>query len=299
MKAIRTDLALEARELWQESAGEETRLSGVIAREEEVRGHRVHRVKILNDAGAKALGKPIGNYSTVELCGVARRDEDVFPRAIDTVADELAAMLPAGEGCVLVVGLGNRSITPDAVGSAAIDHVMVTRHLVEKLPDLFGSLRQVSAIAPGVLGMTGMESREVIAGVAARISPVCIIVIDALASRRVARLCHTIQITDTGIIPGSGVGNARAAINRETLGVPVIAVGVPTVVDISAIVSDIAAESGAPLPEHILAEYSDQLMVTPKEIDVRISDVGRIIGYAINSVLQPGVTLADMDVFLS
>lgn len=299
MRNIRTDLALEAREIWQEDAGQQTQLSGVIAREEQVRGHTVHRVKIINQDGAKALGKPIGSYSTVELCGVARRDEDVFPRAIDTVADELTAMIPEGDECVLVVGLGNRGITPDAVGTCTVNHVMVTRHLVEKLPDLFGSFRQVSAIAPGVLGMTGVESREIIAGVAERIRPSCIIVIDALASRKISRLCNTIQITDTGIIPGSGVGNARAAINRETLGIPVIAIGVPTVVDISAIVADIAAETGIPFPEHVMNEYGSQLMVTPKEIDVRITDVGRIIGYAINTVLQPGVSLADMDVFLS
>lgn len=299
MKNIRTDLALEAREIWQEDAGEQTQLEGVIAREETIRGLAIHRVKITNEKGAETLGKPIGSYTTVELNGVARRDEDVFPRAIQTVADELTPMLPKSDGCVLVVGLGNRGITPDAVGTCTVNNIMVTRHLVERLPDMFGTMRQVSAIAPGVLGMTGVETREIISGVAERVSPVCIIVIDALASRKISRLCNTVQITDTGIIPGSGVGNARSAINQETLGVPVIAIGVPTVVDISAIVADIAAEVEIPFPEHVMEEYGTQLMVTPKEIDVHITDVGKIIGYAINTVLQPGVSISDMDVFLS
>lgn len=299
MKNIRTDLALEAREIWQEDADDQTQLSGVIARERKINGMTVSRVKIVNEEGVRNLNKPIGNYSTVELNGVARRDEDVFPRAIQAVAGELAPMLPKGGGCVLVVGLGNSGITPDAVGNNAVEHVMVTRHLVERMPDMFGTLRPVSAIAPGVLGMTGVESREIIEGVANHIKPDCIIVIDALASCKLSRLCKTIQITDTGIIPGSGVGNARAAINKETMGIPVVAMGVPTVVDIRTIVKDIAESAKVTLPDTVLEEYGSQLMVTPKEIDVHISDVGRIIGYAINTVLQKGVSIADMDIFLS
>ena len=299
MRNIRTDLALEAREIWQEDAGEQTKLLGVIAHEEKVRGHTVHRVDITNEKGAESLGKPIGRYVTVELSGVARREDEVFPRAIKTVADELKNIMPQSDGCVLVVGLGNRGITPDAVGTCSVENVMVTRHLVENLPEYFGSYRRVSAIAPGVLGMTGVESREIISGVAQKVTPECIIVIDALASRKISRLCNTIQITDTGIIPGSGVGNARAAINKETLGTPVIAIGVPTVVDISAIIADISSESGCDFPEHIMEEYCESLMVTPKEIDVRISDVGKIIGYAINAALHPELSLADIDAFLS
>lgn len=299
MRNIRTDLALEAREIWQEDAGAQTRLSGVIAKEYSVRGHTVHRVSITDKNGAEALGKPIGNYSTVELHGIARRDTDVFPRAIETVADELREVMPVCNGCVLVVGLGNRDITPDAIGSSTINHIMVTRHLVEKLPELFGAYREVSAIAPGVLGMTGVESLEIIAGVAARINPECVIAIDALASRKANRLCSTIQITDTGIIPGSGVGNSRAAINQETLGIPVIAIGVPTVVDISSVICDIAHEAQISFPAHIMDEYSSGLLVTPKEIDTQTEDASRIIGYAINRVLHPDISIEDMDMFLS
>ena len=299
MRNIRTDLALEAKELWQENADEQSSLAGVIAREENILGHKVHRVEIINEEGEKALGKPCGNYITVELNGVSVREEDVFPRAIKVVADELELLLPKGRGEVLVAGLGNRGITPDAVGSGTVEKIIVTRHLVEKLPAYFKNFRPVSAIAPGVLGMTGVESREIIAGVASKIKPSCIIAIDALASRKISRLCNTIQITDTGITPGSGVGNARAAINSETMGIPVIAIGVPTVVDIATVIFDIEAESGVEFSQSIIEEYGKSLMVTPKEIDVNIEDVSKIIGYGINSALQPEVSIADMDMFLS
>ncbi len=295
MQNLRTDLALEAREIWQESAKDQTELSGVIASEREVMGHKVHEVKIINDEGARSLNKPRGTYITVELSGVARREDKVFPRAIKTVSDALLSILPKGDGSILIVGLGNRAITPDAVGGASVDNVMITRHLVDNLPEYFSSFRKVSAISPGVLGTTGVESYEIIAGVAKRISPDCIIVIDALASRSIDRLCNTIQITDTGIVPGSGVGNARAAINKETLKVPVIAIGVPTVVDVSSIIYDVAYSNNISVPEG----YGESLMVTPKEIDIRISDVGKIIGYAINMALQPEITIEDMDTFLS
>lgn len=298
MRNFRTDLALEARELWRESAGEQSELSGVAASEEKVLGHTVHRVEILDETGEKALNKPRGSYITVGLVGVSRREEEVFPRAIKVVADELSKLLPkAGE--VLIAGLGNRGITPDAVGSASVEKVMVTRHLIEKLPEYFGNFRPVSAISPGVLGMTGVESREIIAGVASKIKPSCIIVIDALASRKISRLCNTVQITDTGITPGSGVGNSRAEISEKTMGIPVIAIGVPTVVDIASIIFDIEADCGITFDEGIIEEYGKSLMVTPKEIDVSIEDVAKIIGYGINAALQPGVSVSDMDMFLS
>lgn len=299
MNNIRTDLALEAREVWQESAEENTALRGVWARELETDGFRVTRVKILNEEGAAALGKPCGAYTTIELEGISRRDTQSFPSAISVVSEELKKILPEVNGGVLVVGLGNADITPDAVGKCAVENVMVTRHLVEKMPELFGNLRPVAAVVPGVLGMTGVESGEIIRGVAEHIKPECVIVIDALASMKLSRLCKTIQITDTGIVPGSGVGNARSAITRETVGYPVIAVGVPTVVDIATIISGFADDSGIDIPGEKLSEYSERLLVTPKDIDVNISDIGRILGYAINTVLQKGVSIAEMDEFLS
>ena len=299
INGVRTDLALEAREVWEDSASSQTELRGVWARDLTVDGLNVTRVKILDDVGAETLGKPKGAYTTIELSDISHRTGQAFPKAIKAVASEMRELFPKTGGCVLIVGLGNDAITPDAVGSSAVKHVMVTRHLVEKVPDLFGGMRKVSAVVPGVLGMTGVESGEIIKGVAERIKPDFIIVIDALASMKLSRLCSTVQITDTGIVPGSGVGNARAAINEETMGVPVIAVGVPTVVDIATIVCDIAEEAGLNVPEELLKNYSSRLLVTPKEIDTRISDVGRIIGYAINMVLQKGITIKEMDAFFA
>ncbi len=299
LNKARTDLALEAREVWQESTEAVGELRGVRAKEEKVFGFTVSRVKITDSEGAKALGKPVGSYTTIELDGISRRDVEAFPKAIKAVANELSYLLPKGEGSVLVVGLGNEGITPDAVGKSTVEHIMVTRHLVEKFPEVFGHMRRVSAVTPGVLGMTGVESGEIIRGISERIAPDFIIVIDALASMRLGRLCRTVQITDTGIVPGSGVGNARAAITKETMGVPVIALGVPTVVNIATIVESFAEDSGIRIPESALSEYSEKLLVTPKDIDVHIADMGRILGYAINSAIQKGITIEEMDEFLS
>ncbi len=299
MRNVRTDLAMEARELWQENAKDQTKINGVAAEEIEKNGFAVHRVQIIDRAGEQALGKPIGKYTTIELEGLSRRDEDLFCRAIQTLCEELQPMLPQDLGCVLVVGLGNHNITPDAVGSKTVEHIMVTRHLVDQIPELFGALHPVAAIAPGVLGMTGVESREIIKSIADQIRPDCILVIDALASRKLSRLCKTVQVTDSGIVPGSGVGNARAAITKESMGVPVVAIGVPTVVDINTIAYELAEAAKVKLPKEVLQELGEPMMVTPKEIDVHISDVARIIGYAINSVLQKGITISEMDTFLS
>lgn len=299
MNNIRTDLALEAREVWKESAEETSELRGVSARELVSNGFPVTRVTILDEEGERALRKKRGSYITVELSGISRRDAKTFPKAIETIAGELSHILPEGRGCVLIVGLGNDGITPDAVGKSTVENIVVTRHLVDTLPELFGNLRPVSAVTPGVLGMTGVESGEIIRGVCDKVKPDFIIVIDALASMRLSRLCKTVQITDTGIVPGSGVGNARAAITRETMGVPVIAIGVPTVVDIATIIRSFADDSGVEISPEKLSECSEKLLVTPKDIDIHISDIGRILGYAINSVLQSDMSIEDMDSFLS
>ncbi len=299
MNNSRTDLASEAREVWQENEKNTTELRGVRAEDSETEGFRVSRVEILDEDGARKLGKPVGSYTTVELQGISRRDVDIFPRAIRAVAKELSALLPDGSGAVLIAGLGNRGITPDAIGAETVSHIMVTRHLVDTLPALFGKMRPVSAVAPGVLGMTGVESSEIIRGVIKSVSPDCIIVIDALASMRLERLCKTVQITDTGIVPGSGVGNSRRAINKKTMGIPVIAMGVPTVVNIETIIEGFAENANIEIPKSALSDYGERLLVTPKDIDVHISDMGRILGYAINSALQKDITIEEMDEFLS
>ena len=297
----RTDLALEAKELWTESAEKETKLEGVRARDSLREGYQVTTVDILDEQGASSLGKPVGSYVTVQLDALARREEDAFGRAARAIAAELGGLLrlPEGAAC-LVVGLGNRAITPDAIGPGVADHTMVTRHLVEQVPEHFGSFRPVAALAAGVLGTTGVESGELVKAVAEKIRPGCVIAVDALASRSMDRVCSTVQLADTGIVPGSGVGNHRTALNRETLGVPVIAVGVPTVVDAGTLAADILAEAGQErLDPEALAGAGEGLMVTPRDIDQRVADLVKVIGYGINLALHPGLTVEDVDLFLS
>ena len=297
----RTDLALEAKELWTESAEKETKLEGVRARDSLREGYQVTTVDILDEQGASSLGKPVGSYVTVQLDALARREEDAFGRAARAIAAELNGLLKRPEEATcLVVGLGNRAITPDAIGPGVADHTMVTRHLVEQAPEHFGSFRPVAALAAGVLCTTGVESGELVKAVAEKIRPGCIIAVDALASRSMDRVCTTVQLANTGIVPGSGVGNHRAALNRETLGVPVIAVGVPTVVDAGTLAADILAEAGQEgLDPEALAGAGEGLMVTPRDIDQRVADLVKVIGYGINLALQPGLTIEDVDLFLS
>lgn len=295
----RTDLALEARELWRQSAGETTRLEGVEAGERRREGWTVTAIRITGPAGVEALGKPEGNYITLELAGLEHREEGAFGRAVRALAEELRALLPSSGG-VLVAGLGNRAITPDAIGPQAYDHTLITRHLVDQMPEHFGHLRPVAGLAAGVLGTTGVESGQMIQAVARQIQAGCIIAVDALASRSLSRVCSTIQLADTGITPGSGVGNHRHALNRETMGIPVIALGVPTVVDGATLAADILAEAGrGELEPEALAGTGASLMVTPRDIDSRVADLSKVIGYGISLAINPQLTLEDMELMLS
>ena len=287
----RTDLALEARELQGED------LPGVESRQLDCQGFPLTTVRVTDQQGAQALGKPIGNYHTLDLTGVGRREEGAFPRAIAALSSLLTPLLPE-EGDVLVVGLGNRAITPDAVGPWAVDQTLITRHLRALAPEHFSSLRPVAALAAGVLGTTGIESGEIARAVADQISPRAVIAIDALAARRVERLCATVQVCDTGIAPGSGVGNHRFALNETTLRVPVIAVGVPTVVEGATLCADLLEGAGlsAPVDGEALRQLpGGSLMVTPRDIDQRVADMARIIGRAISLALQPDLTPEDLE----
>ncbi len=298
----RTDLADEAHALWRESAGVETALPGVKAREEERNGCPVTRVDILDEAGARALGKPVGHYVTLDLTDLKNRADGAFSRSVEAVAGELSALLQdlPPDAPVLVVGLGNRAITPDAVGPAATDHTLVTRHLVEQLPEHFGHLRPVAALAAGVLGTTGVESGELAHAVAGRVKPAAVIAVDALASRSLDRVCTTVQLSDTGIVPGSGVGNHRKALDRHTLGVPVIAVGVPTVVDGATLALDLlAGAEGTEYDPAALRGAGADVVVTPRDIDQRVADLSKVVGYAIDLALQPSLTLEDVEMLLS
>lgn len=294
--AFRTDLAVEAVENLSHAA----HLQQVKQTERSIEGFSVREVDILSEAAAREIGKPCGRYVTLELDALVRREEDAFPRACRALGTMLRELMPenAASGPVLVAGLGNRMITPDAVGPQAADHVIATRHLVEQVPDVFASWRPVSALAPGVLGQTGVETGEVICGVLDRVKPAAVLAIDALAAGRLSRLLRTIQLADTGITPGAGVGNARAALNRQTLGVPVIAIGVPTVVDGATLAHEIAAQLGNPSCE-ALDDLSLPVMVTTRDIDREVADIARVIGYAVNMALHPHLTVSDIDLYLS
>ena len=297
----RTDLAAEARELWAQSAGAEGALAGVEVREGTREGFPVTAVRVLDGRGAEALEKPEGTYVTLELTGLLRREEEAFPRAVRALAGELSALTGLEPGApALVVGLGNRAITPDAVGPRAADHTLVTRHLVEREPGHFGHFRPVAALAAGVLGTTGVESGELVAALVEKLRPGCVIAVDALASRSLDRVCRTVQVADTGIVPGSGVGNHRFALNRETLGVPVVAVGVPTVVDAATLAADLLAEAGrGDLDPAALRGAGEGLFVTPRDIDARVADLAKVIGFGLNLALQPQLTLEDVELLLS
>ena len=286
MFAKRTDLALEARELWQESAEKTIRLSGVKATKQRSEGYPVTRVDILDERGEKALGKPRGTYRTIDLTAFWQRKSDFFERAVRAVGGQLKELLP-GEGTVLVIGLGNGAMTPDAVGPLAADSVLVTRHLIAAMPRHFSGFRPVAVFRTGVLGTTGVESAEAVRGLVAQVEPSLVIAVDALASRRVGRVCTTVQLSDTGIIPGSGVGNHRSALNQETLGVPVFAIGVPTVVDSATLAADLLEESGIrDYDGEALQKSRQNLMVTPRDIDQQVRDLSKVVGYGINWALQ-------------
>lgn len=290
MLTVRTDLAMEAHQLWRENAGKTTQLRGVKARDEVAEGFPLHCVEILDEEGEKALGKPRGRYLTLDISTYWHKNGDNFFRAVSALASQLAPMLPE-EGPILVAGLGNISMTPDALGPRTVDHLLVTRHLGEILP----MLRPVSALAAGVLGTTGIEAAEWVRGVSQRVKPAAVILVDALAARDLGRLCSVIQLSDTGLIPGSGIGNHRMALDRKTLGVPVISLGVPTVVDMNTIARDILAEAGkAPGEPGCLRGQGRSLFVTPDSIDAKIRDLGKVIGYGISMAAQPGLAFEDL-----
>ena len=286
MTLSRTDLAVETAEELSSSRDIFSPGTGVTRTESLHCGCPVTRIRVATDAGAALLGRPPGAYVTVDLRPPLSRQEPLLPRAAACLSRELRAFLPPGEGTALVVGLGNSAMTPDAVGTAALEHLLVTRHLLQAMPRQFAGLRPVASLRPGVLSATGVETLELIRGAAAHIRPAVVIVIDALAARSRHRLCATVQLSDTGLTPGSGVGNHRKAVNARTLRLPVVAVGVPTVIDGAALCGD---EDAAP----------SGLFVTPQDIDRRIRDMGALLGTAITLALQPTLTAADVTALLS
>ncbi len=283
----RTDLALEARELWREKTSSALP-PGAETETREEGGSTLEALAVTSEEAAAALGKGVGKYITIFPEALLRREEGAFEKAAALLGRELRALLGLAEGAsVLVAGLGNEAITPDSLGPRTLRHVLATRHLVASLPETFGAFRRVAALATGVLGNTGMETAELVKAVTEKLRPDAVIAVDALAARRLGRVCRTVQLTDTGIAPGSGVGNARRELSRETLGMPVVGLGVPTVVDAATLAADLTELSGRgeAAPEDF-GEYGAGMMVTPREIDQQISLMARLLGYGIDLALH-------------
>ena len=282
---VRTDLALEAKESF---SGSDVEVHGVVVEEEydKEQNLRLTRVRIESERGAREMGKPIGTYLTLEAPGMASPDEDYHRDISEKLAEYLKELMGGQKNpSVLVVGLGNRDVTPDALGPKMVSNLLITRHLIREYGREVmgvGDCCEISGLAPGVMAQTGMETSEIIKGVVQEISPDLLIVIDALAARSTRRLCRTIQLTDTGIQPGSGVGNHRAALTKETLGIPVIAIGVPTVVEAAAIIYD-AQGNCEQMPPHL-----NGMFVTPKNIDELIKQLSFTLSEALNMVFAHG-----------
>lgn len=291
MTARRTDLALEAHELWRRASGSHT-LPGMEQHEHRRGRFGVTRVDVCTREASRQLGKPCGRYLTLDLRGMEALTNGET-QAAAAVAAELRTLPPLRRVFkrALVVCLGSAAMTPDALGPRAARHILVTRHLADVLP----SLVSVSVLSPGVLGCTGLEAAEQARGAVQATRAELVLAVDALASQRPGRVCATIQLSDTGIVPGSGVGNHRGALTRETLGVPVIAVGVPTVVDAATLALDVLEEAGVPLPpEGMLVGAAEGLMVTPRGIDAQVDKLARIVGLGISAALHPSLSLEEL-----
>lgn len=313
MYNFRTDLALERRDLYKKAEGLEDEIEGIETEENEL-GEKIRtaRVKVINEKGAEAIGKPVGNYITIDIQKLKIATEEDIQEAAEVLARELRELLNkhiTTKDEILIVGLGNQYVTPDSLGPKVINDIDVTRHILEYMPQaLSEDTRPVSAISPGVLGTTGIETLEILKGIVDNIHPKLLIVIDALASRSIERISSTIQLADTGITPGAGVGNTRKNLSKDTLGIPVIALGIPTVVEAATIAADsldlfiqrlqeeaksneflnqLQEEDKYEMIKQVLAPEEYNFIVTPKEIDELIENMSSIVARGINIATQP------------
>lgn len=279
---FRTDLALERCEFLGKKD-----IEGIEIESFDAKKAKVTRIDIKNEKGARAVDKPVGRYVTVEVTPFAKHAQFIDD-SFEALCDEMKRMLPE-KGSVLVAGLGNIRITPDALGPKCASMIFATRHITGELLEATGlsGLRCVSAFSTGVMGETGAEASELIKGAVEMLRPDAVVTVDALAARSVMRLGNTVQMCNTGIVPGSGVGNSRKEISQKTLGVPVIAIGVPTVVDAATLVSDYSDSDE-------IEEEAKMMMVTPREVDLMIERAAKLTALAINCALQPGISPEDM-----
>lgn len=290
---FRTDLAVEAAELERID-----NIKGIQKNEEKINNLTLTKITINTKEAAERIGKPIGEYVTIELPSLTD-DFKSTDKRLEVIAKQIGYLLPSS-GTILVVGLGNYNITPDALGPKTAESILATRHITGEIAKSTGleNLRSVAVLAPGVLGQTGIEVSEILFSVVNKINPSALILIDALASKETSRLGTTIQISNNGISPGSGVGNSRPSINKETMGVPVISIGVPTVVD----ATTLAANLFSCVDEEITKDTINQkvepkgspMMVTPKEIDLLIERSSRLLAMSINYALQPLFSIEDI-----
>lgn len=312
MQNFRTDLALERRDLYKKANNIEDEVDGIETEEEKVDGDiKITRVKVLNENGENAIGKKVGNYITIDINNLKIAGEEQIQKASEALTKELKELLKKHieeQEPLLVVGLGNLYVTPDALGPKVVQDIDVTRHILQYMPEaLDKNTRPVSAISPGVLGTTGIETLEILKGIVDNIKPKLLIIIDALASRSIERISSTVQIADTGIIPGAGVGNTRKELSIETLGIPVVAIGIPTVVEAATIAADsldlfiqkvqeqaksndflnqLQEEDKYEMIKEVLAPNDYNFIVTPKEIDELIENMKDIVARGINFATQ-------------
>lgn len=307
MYNFRTDMAVERNEIYKKQNSLAEEIDGIENANKIIKDIEISKVKITNENGANALGKPVGNYITLDVKEIKNADEERIEEIAEIMADELRTVIRehvSDTDDILVVGLGNRYVTPDALGPKVVPEIEVTRHILEYMPKIMPEdTRPVSAISPGVLGITGIETMEILNGIVQNIKPKMLIVIDALATRKLERISSSIQIADTGIVPGAGVNNARKEISINTLGIPVIAIGIPTVLDLATITNDCInifienlqqkAMSNSTLNElkekdnyeeikEALIPKDYNMIVTPKEIDKLIDNMSEIVARGIN-----------------
>lgn len=307
---FRTDMAIERNDIYKKQNNIENQIDGIETEEEEKDQIKISRVKILNEQGEKALAKPKGDYVTLDVKNIKTVDEEGIEKIAEILGDELREIIKkhiSDTEDILVVGLGNLYVTPDALGPKVVPEIQVTRHILQYMPSAMPEdTRPVSAISPGVLGITGIETMEILKGIVENIKPKMLIVIDALASRSIERISSSIQIADTGIVPGAGVGNTRKEISIKTLGIPVIALGIPTVVDLASITNDCIDLFIESLQQKAMSnDYLNKLrekdnyeeikealipkdynmIVTPKEIDKLIENMSKIVSKGINMSL--------------
>ncbi len=316
----RTDLALEIKESIKEN------IEGVLVKKEEdiENDITITTVEVTNSIGEKEMGKPMGSYITIECSEMGGSNKDIHDYIIKYGRDKIKGLINTDVEEVLVVGLGNEYVTPDALGPKVVSKLLVTRHIKDSFSeDLSKKIISLSGVAPGVMGQTGIETVEVIKGIVERTKPSLVIVIDALASRSIDRINRTIQISNTGIEPGSGVGNKRRAINKETLGVDVIVIGIPTVVDAPTLVNDslnlilddmienskdndvfynllkdLGNEEKYAVIKNCLTPTLANMFVTPKEVDQVIERLSNIVANIVNLSTHNGLTLEDINYFM-